>query len=49
MQRFLLPVSTVSARNALDPDALLCPKYDENRLADYSLDAFASETKKRPE
>ena len=49
MQRFLLPVSTVSARNAWDPDALLFSKYDENRLEDYSLAAFTSETEKRPE
>ena len=49
---FLLPVSKVSrnaARNAWDPDALLFPKYDEKRLEDYSLAAFTSETKKRPE
>ena len=45
---FLLPVSTVF-RNAWDPDALLFPKYDEKRLEDYSLAAFTSETKKRPE
>ena len=35
-QRFLFPVSTVSARNAWDPNALLCPKDEEKRLADES-------------
>ena len=34
-QRFLLPVSTVSARNAWHNDPLLCPKYDEKRVADH--------------
>ena len=34
-QRFLVPVSTVSARNAWHNDPLLCLKYNEKRVADY--------------
>ena len=34
-QRFLVPVSTVSARNAWNNDPLLRPKYDEKLVADY--------------
>ena len=28
-QRFLVPVSSVSARNAWHNDPILCPKYDD--------------------
>ena len=34
-KRFLFPVSPVSARNAWHNDPLLCPKYEEKRVADY--------------
>ena len=34
-QRFLVPVSTVPAKNAWHNDPLLCPKYNEKRVADY--------------
>ena len=42
--RFLFPVSTVPARNAWEPDLLdlLCPKYEEKRLADYDPGCYAT-------
>ena len=46
-QRFLVPVSTVSALNAWHNDPLLCPKYDELKNAlqiIISLATYASET-----
>ena len=46
-QRFLVPVSTVSALNAWHNDPLLCPKYDELKNAlqiIISLATNASET-----
>ena len=47
-QRFLFPVSTVSARNAWDHDPLWCTKYEEkkNWFADSESCCYASETKK---
>ena len=42
-ERFLFLVFTVSARNAWDPNARLCPKYEENGLQIMSLAAYASE------
>ena len=35
MQRFLLPVFAVYARNVWHNDPLLCHKYEEKRVADY--------------
>ena len=46
-QRFLVPVSTISALNAWHNDPLLCPKYDELKNAlqiIISLATYASET-----
>ena len=39
-----IPVSTVPARNAWEPDLpdLLCPKYEEKRLADYDPGCYAT-------
>ena len=34
-QRFLFPVSTVPEKSAWHNDPLLCPKYNEKRVADY--------------